>query len=71
MEVACDLVVALDSILESIKFQSNLQLIFFFWRHAVDPASISAIVISLLSHVSLTLTRVTSMFLRVVKIFSH
>ena len=43
MEVACDLVVALDCILKSIKFQSNLQLIFFFWRHAVDPASISAI----------------------------
>ena len=33
MEFACDLVVALDCILKSIKFQSNLQLILFFWRH--------------------------------------
>ena len=62
MEVACDLVIALDCILKIMKFQSNLQLIFFYWRHAVVPASISAIGISLLSqvHVSLTLTRVTS-----------
>ena len=57
--IACDLVVALDCILKGIKFQSNLQLIFFFWRHAVDSASVSAIGISLLSQVSLILTRVT------------
>ena len=45
--------------MKGIKFQSHLQLIFFFWRHAVDSASISAIGISLLSQVSLILTRVT------------
>ena len=52
MEVACDLVVALDCILKGPKFQSHLRLTIFFWRHAADPASISAIGISLLSQVS-------------------
>ena len=59
MEVACDLVIVLDCILKGPKFQSHLQLTFFYWRHAVDPASVSAIGISLQSQVSLTLTRVT------------
>ena len=59
--------VALGLHIEKYKVPVPLATDIFFWRHAVDSASITAIVVSLLSQVSLTLTRVTSMFLRVVK----
>ena len=53
MEVACDLVVALDCILKGPKFQSNLQLIFFSsgGMQLTLLHAVSAIGISLLSQV--------------------